>query len=99
MQVTLSLMTNDNVNQDPINIHRANELVLDFQVDGCFCPDKPDDFAPPLPKGFCAEGSHPRPYKPVIGNHDTHYTWDTSQACTCPKDGHHIIMHTIHTGN
>jgi len=102
MQVTLSLMANDNVSQDPVNIpHHTDRLYLDFQVDGCFCPQDPGDFDPNLPKGFCAKGSHSGPYNPRHPNHDTKYTWTATEDvnCDCPKDGHHIMMHTIHTGS
>jgi hypothetical protein len=99
MQVTLSLMANDGVSQDPVNIphEKTDQLILDFQVDGCFCTSHANDFKPKLPNFFCAAGSHRGPYTPRHSDHDTQYSWDTSQNCNC--EGQRIAMHTIHTGS
>lgn len=100
MKVTLSLMANDSVSQDPVKIphQTTDELFLDFQVDGCFCTPMPNDFNPPLPNCFCAKNTHPGPYRPRYGDHDTQYQWDTTENCEC-KNNNIIAMHTIHTGN
>jgi hypothetical protein len=103
--VTLTLIQNDGVSQDLTEIpnHNTDELILDFQADGCFCAEHPDDFNPPLPNGFCARGSHPEHFRALNDHHYTIYTWDTRQHCSCPDREHHegrhrIGMHAIHTG-
>ena len=99
MQVTLHLMANSQVSQDPICLpHKTDQLFLDFQVDGCFCTAMEKDFNPHLPNGFCTKKTHPGPYNPLQGNHDTQYQWDTTENCDC-KHSNLFAMHTIQTGN
>ena len=61
MKVTLSLMANDSVSQDPVKIPQPDELtelIPGFPgKTGCFCTPMPNDFNPPLPNCFCAKNT------------------------------------------